>query len=62
MSNTADEVRLKLGELLETPESLTSHNVAGNCKREGLKIVRIGQSAAKPRRDAGKVQRLTAYR
>jgi hypothetical protein len=34
--------------LLENPESLGYHNVAGNGKREGLKKTRIGQSAAKP--------------
>lgn len=60
--NTRDEVRLKPGELLEPPKSLRDYNVAGNGKRECLKTLRIGQSAAKPCRDAGKVQRLTAYR
>lgn len=33
--------------MLETPESLTHHNVAGNGKRDGIKRGRIGRSAAK---------------
>ena len=40
--------QLKLGELLEHPESRSNHCVAGNGKRDGLKIDRIGQSAAEP--------------
>ena len=38
--------QLKLGELLESPESRANHSVAGNGKRDGLKIDRIGQSAS----------------
>lgn len=38
---------LKLIELLGTPYSLINYNEAGNGKRECLKIMRIGQSAAK---------------
>ena len=40
---------LKLRELLGNPYSLIHHNVTGNGKREGLKRLRIGQSAAKGR-------------
>lgn len=48
----------KQGELLETPESLRRHNVAGNGKRDGQKSRGIGQSAAKTPRNGRKVQRL----
>jgi hypothetical protein len=44
-------------ELLESPYSLIGHNVARKGKRDGLKTIRIGQSAAKRRRNAANVQR-----
>ena len=34
--------------MLETPESCIKHNVSRNAKRDGLKMIQIGQSAAKP--------------
>ena len=40
----------KLSKLLGTPDSRISHSAAGNGEREGAKMVRIGQSAAKSRR------------
>lgn len=41
-------------ELLGHPESRAGHNAAANSsKRDGLKTVRIGQSAAKPRTEEG---------
>jgi hypothetical protein len=49
---------VKSRKLLETPQSRIHHSVASNGKRDGLKNVRIGQSAAKRRRNAAKVQRL----
>jgi len=36
-----------VGEMLETPKSPKHHNAAGNGKRDGLKRIGIGQSAAK---------------
>jgi len=41
--------KLKSGELLETPKSLSHHNATRESKREGLKRDKIGQSAAKLR-------------
>ena len=37
----------KVRELLKYPQSLTNYNIIGNNKCESLKIVKIGQSAAK---------------
>jgi hypothetical protein len=48
----------KPGELLETPKSHMRHNATRKGDREGLKSMRIGQSAAEPPRNGWKVQRL----
>ena len=45
--------RLSPSELLETPESCINHNVSRNAKRDGLKMIQIGQSAANPRLGEG---------
>lgn len=47
-------------ELLGHPYSRIHHNVVGNDKRDGLKRIRIGQSAAKLPGNRVKVQR-SAY-
>jgi len=49
---------VKPRELLEHPYSPIYHNVTGNGKRDGLKNIGIGQSAAKLPGDRLKVQRL----
>jgi len=45
--------------LLETPERSIGYNMIGNDECECFKTIDIGQSAAKPIRNSGKVQRLT---
>lgn len=38
---------IKQFKLLENPQSFINHNIIGNNKYDGLKIIKIGQSAAK---------------
>ena len=49
----------KLRELQGHPKSLNYHNIIGDNKCDGLKKLRIGQSAAEFLRNEKKVQRLT---